>query len=237
MKSIHQITVLLFLSTVLTSCFWGGSCITPETAAIEKTIDLQNFNKIKLSSSVEVFLTQAASQTVTIKAPQEIIDLLNTEVDGDEWEIKFDECFNSNVSIHIALPHLEELSVNGSGSIVGKGPFVVKDLELDINGSGDIKLEINAEEVEVSIKGSGDISLAGEAKETDISVMGSGDLQALKLETEESDISIKGSGDVKVNVTKRIDIGIYGSGDVQYRGNPKQTEINIKGSGEIKKLD
>jgi len=237
MKRITPIILVVLISTFLSSCIWTSNCIDAEGSAIEKTIDLPNFKKIKLSSSVEVFISQAATQSVMIKAPQEIIDLLNTEIDGEEWEIKFEECFNSKVIINIALPHLEELKVNGSGSIIGQNSFVVEDLELGINGSGDIKLEVNVEELEIAIKGSGDISLAGIAKETDISIMGSGDVQALKLETEESDISIKGSGDVKVNVTQRIDIGIYGSGDVQYKGNPKKTEINIKGSGEVKKLD
>ncbi|MBR9832093.1 DUF2807 domain-containing protein [bacterium] len=239
MKNMTRFLTIGLISMVLTSCIWTSNCISPEGSTVEKTIDLPSFRKIKLSSSIEVYLTQATTQSVSIKAPQEIIDLLSKEVVADQWDIEFDECFNSQskVAVYIALPHIEQLTVNGSGSIIGKSDFILSDLEITINGSGDVKMEMNADEVEINIKGSGDILLAGVANETDISVMGSGDVQAFKLETKESEVEIKGSGDVKVNVSESLEVGIYGSGDVQYKGNPAKTDINIKGSGEVKKVE
>ena len=89
------------------------------------------------------------------------------------------------------------------------------------------------ETLKAEIAGSGDIKLYGNTENVTIAIEGSGDVSAYEFKSENAKVSIAGSGDVKLFVTEQIDAFIAGSGDISYKGNPKNIEKSIAGSGTI----
>lgn len=232
MKSIFSPFISIALISLLTAC----NCLKSSGPVVEKSLSLDAFTSINLSNSAKVILSQGKEQSVKVKAPQDVIDQLNTKISGDEWDIEFNECidYNSEMLIYITLAKIEELQIQGSGSIESEGELKTEDLEIDIQGSGNIKLNLVAESVDVDIQGSGSVYLSGKSTEIEVDVQGSGDLKASQLESSEADVSIQGSGDAEVNVSQRLDVSIQGSGDVMYSGNPEDIKISNQGSGEVK---
>lgn len=239
----NRILSLMFLLFIIGvgnySCNFFGLCIEAEGDIITREITLDKFSKIELNGASKVILKQGKIQVVKVTAAQNIIDLLNRNIRSDEWDIKFNSCIISpeDVEIEITIPTIEELSIEGSGSIKSEGLISSNLLELSIEGSGELDLTIDVKELESEISGSGDLKLEGATKIHNIVINGSGDLEAYKLNCDEADIEINGSGDVKLNVSYSLDVEVNGSGDVYYQGNVKKINSNINGSGKLKQAE
>lgn len=233
-KFLLPIFLLLFtLSSCVDDDGFFGDCTKGDGPVVEQVITLSDFKGIDVKSSVDVFITQGAEFEVIAKGEQNIIDLLETDVKNDEWEIEFDECVKDfKLELFITMPEIEYLGISGSGSITGDNFFEVDDITLRISGSGDICLGLFADIIDARISGSGEIDLEGEADEMDFRISGSGDLSAFPMEVKEVDLSISGSGDASVFATEFLKVKISGSGDVFYKGEP-ELDLDISGSGDV----
>lgn len=229
---------LLVLSLVTCNFInpWGN-CEEGSGELVEQVIELPPFNEFELEGSSQVILRQADQQKVTIKAQQNIIDLLEREVEDDEWEISFKKCIKNykEIVITIESPAIRSMEVKGSGDIRTQGTFKAKEMELEIAGSGSITATLEVNSLECDIAGSGDMKLAGSSNEQHIKINGSGDVNAFDLKSNTSIIKINGSGDVKVHADEKIEVKINGSGDVHYKGNATELKQSINGSGSLSK--
>ncbi len=198
-------------------------------------LDLDKFHAITLSSAINVIIEQGPVQEVEVIAPKNYIELLKKDVSNGHWNIDFKKCLKESklVEIHLTLENLDDIDIDGSGTVRTNSIFKGDDIELDINGSGNILMELSYKSIEVDINGSGDVNLQGETKEVEIQINGSGDVNLEELISDNSKIRIDGSGDVLVNVSNEIDVTINGSGDVRYTGNPREINSKINGSGEF----
>lgn len=234
MKNILLIPVTL-IALSISSCSFFENCVEGEGPIVEKAVNIDNFEGIELDESILVYLKQGDSQKVTISAPQNIIDLLSTNIDGNNWQIDFLKCIKTEekVKIYIESNNIHEISIDGSGEIFSDGQIESDELSIEISGSGLVDLDLRVKELETEISGSGDAQLKGETKLHDIEINGSGDVKAYDLLSDESEIEINGSGDVKVSVSYSLDVKINGSGDVYYKGNVKEISSKINGSGKL----
>ena len=239
MKQFYILSSILIFSIVNYSCTLWGNCEEGKGNIVEEVVSLDRFSKIDLSGASKVFLKQGNTQSVSIKAPKNIIALLNTEISGEEWDIEFEKCIKTkkDVEIYIQIPEINELSISGSGEILGDGVIESDKLQLGVKGSGEMKLQLEVKELESDIAGSGDLILSGRSKLHDISIKGSGDVAAFDLLTDESEVDIKGSGDVKLTASYALNVNIKGSGDVLYKGDVKKIDSDIVGSGSLRQAD
>jgi len=235
-----QINLLIALCAIVgfSSCFGDDdgffSCEKGEGPTVLKEIGISDFTGIDLKCSANVILNQGDTQYVEVEGQDNIIDLLDTNIDGDTWNIEFDGCVRDydDLTIYITIPNLEKVEVSGSGEVISESFLEGDYIAVDISGSGDIDLGLNYEEVDGKISGSGKFTLEGECDQLDYKISGSGNIRSFDLIAKEAKVKINGSGDVEVHVTDELDVNINGSGDVYYRGNPNLT-IDIDGSGNV----
>ena len=228
------ITLSAFLLTQ-TSCNFLQNCEEGIGEVVTKTLPIKKFSKLEISDNVKVFLNQSNEQKVIIKGQQNLIDLLKTEISGNEWDIEFSRCIKAEerIEIYIDVAELSDINIDGSGDISSKTVFSNDILELSINGSGSMDLILAVKELKSDISGSGDITLQGNTKLHEIEINGSGDVSAYDLISDDTEVEINGSGDVKVNVSYALEVDINGSGDVYYKGEVKDMKSNINGSGKL----
>jgi hypothetical protein len=207
----------------------------------ERTVE--PFTKIDLGISATLILVQADVQKVSIEADADALKLIETKVENSTLIIKVSKWHFTNlgkVTIYISVPKIEGLDVSGSGKIIAQNKISTEAIQLEISGSGSIELSnLSANNVKSEISGSGNIKLTGSKAITflSITISGSGDLYATDLSTDEANISISGSGDCKVNVKSKLTAEISGSGKVRYLGDPKKVDVDVSGSGSVKKMD
>lgn len=192
------------------------------------------FTEISLDIAADVNVTRGNDFSVNIEAEENLLEEIETNVRSSKLTIESDRCLDAGkrIKITVSLPELEELEINGSGNITVPDTFQVKDIKLEIKGSGDINAKLVAAKIKSAIMGSGNIILKGSANTHETDIMGSGNVKAGELPCNSSEIDVNGSGDVHVYVIQKLDVQINGSGSVHYKGKPS-VSTHINGSGKV----
>lgn len=244
MKNLKMYSIILFAIILMTSCQDRGNnglfnCIEGEGDVVTQELLIDEFTSVKSRGNSQVYITQGNEIKVEVEGQQNIIDNIETDIQGGVWEIEFEDCQRdyTKLKFYITMPVIESLEVSGSGDIFGQDNFLVEDIHLKVDGSGSIDVVIDdATDVDARISGSGKIILEGTTNYLGAKISGSGDLKAYDLEANIGNIKISGSGDAEVTVHDELDVKIEGSGDVYYKGNPI-INVDITGSGDLKNMN
>lgn len=213
----------------------GRQTVSGSGEVVTGTREVPEFGRVVLKGSGRVVIERADAQSVTIRTDKNILPLVRTQVSGDVLEISH-ENYNlrpTTLEIQLGLKRLRGVTISGSGDVTGRGPFEAEEFTAEINGSGNMDLEVAVSRLVSVIKGSGSMALAGKAAEHEAAVSGSGDIRAFELDSKMASVSISGSGDCRLHATDFLTANISGSGDVIYAGSPR-IESRVKGSGSVK---
>lgn len=219
--------------------------VAPQTAkGGERVFDLRGFTGISLLGSMDVVVQQGDFAVRATGAPQDL-DLLDIRTDGHSLAIgtvkERKVRFTGDVLVHVTLPELKQLTINGSGDIKASGTGTTTALDLHVLGSGDILLTgpRKAEQLTVTVNGSGDVKVAGVTVPgtSKISVLGSGDVQVAGS-TGRLELSLSGSGDADVSslsIAEGGQVTTMGSGDV-ILNSTVPLKVTTMGSGEVRNV-
>lgn len=236
MKSKLLLFALLFLTLSCNNAQnWLGSGIKGEGPIVKQAIEVDQFTGFTLTTSGNVYLKRGNTQSVEIESHQNIIDNIERKVEDKIWKIKFDKNVRNykELNIYITIPTLSRAYISGSGDIISEDKFTgLDELQVGISGSGDIKLDVEANKIQSKISGSGDIALRGKARDLEIRISGSGDISGYNLVVDNCNVSISGSGDVEVHANEELYVRASGSGDVFYKGRPR-VNSKVSGSGNV----
>ena len=213
--------------------------ITGQGDVVKEDITLDAFTGIDLGFHGDVILTQGSPQKVTIEGQKNIIDNIKQEIHNGTWNIHFDKNVrdSKNVTVHITIPSLDEVTVSGSGNVSATNKFTgIDNLDITVAGSGDVTLAYEADVTDLTLAGSGQANLSGMSNTLSIEIAGSGDVHAKDLVTNECEVQISGSGDATVHANKSLEAHIAGSGNVQYAGSAT-VNTQIAGSGHVNKIN
>ncbi len=227
------LTVLLTHSLDAQKRWWAGS-LSGQGPVVEQELDLSSFERVSLSISADVHIKRGDTQSIMVRGQQNIIENLITDVQDKTWRIRFDRPIrrSQGVKIFITLPYLSGAKVSGSGNIESEDAWQAPSFYAGVSGSGNINLQVQAEELTSKVSGSGNIMLGGSSKEYTVQITGSGNIKAYELSAEHCKVRISGSGDARVDAQEQLDVRISGSGDVMYTGRP-QVNSKISGSGGL----
>lgn len=203
------------------------------------TRTVSDYHKIGIAGDFDVKLVKGKEGTITIKADENLLEFIKTEVKNGNLSIKVKKGYQirPKKQIEITIPYNEinGVSLAGSGNIFSIDEIKSNELKLSLAGSGNMDLKILAKNSDTNIAGSGNIKLKGIASEIRCSIAGSGNLNGYNLKTNKATIKIAGSGNVKIEVTNEVHANIAGSGNVIYTGNPEIVKSKSAGSGSVVK--
>jgi hypothetical protein len=226
------LAVILFSSCDYRTVKGNGNIVKQQRSA-------SSARKIKLRGSYNVELSQTTGTSLSIEADENLMQhILVSNEDGwlviqTEEHIRLKP--SNRITVTVGTDLLEAISLSGSGNIHGNNKFSGGDkLDLNISGSGNAQLEVNAANISTKISGSGDIQLAGEAKDLQVNISGSGKYKGYDMKTEAATINISGSGDANVYAENSLNVNVSGVGKVKYKGNATVSQ-RISGSGSVQK--
>ncbi|MBC9795967.1 head GIN domain-containing protein [Sinomicrobium weinanense] len=196
-----------------------------------------SYDKIGVAGMFDVDLVSGKEGNISITAEENLLEYIETEVQGNLLKIKTQKGVNlrphKKIVITVPFEDISEVSLAGSGNIVGKDLIKANDFETNLAGSGDIDLFVETEDLESNIAGSGDIKLRGKSNVYEGNLSGSGDIDAYELITEDAEVSISGSGDIRLHCNQKLKARVSGSGNVLYKGNPAKEDSKVSGSGKV----
>ncbi len=207
---------------------------------ITKTVNTQSYNIINVSGSMDVYLEKGAEGNISITAEDNVQDRIVVESDGTTLTIsmKNNTSLRNTEKIKITVPFedISEISLRGSGNIEGKDMLKSNSLTLNLQGSGGIKISIDATSLNAQLNGSGDMKLSGKATDVEVKTTGSGNFEGKELLSENAQIYISGSGDSTIFAKNSLKARIQGSGSIFCAGNPSSNDVKVMGSGKVKSI-
>ena len=174
------------------------------------------FSRIEVQGSTNLHVQVGAPLGLTVRAPEDSIAEVVTEVRGDTLVIRRADDASTwwdGGDVAVTVPSLEELHLSGSADAAIEGPDGGR-LVVSISGSGDVEARGRVDRVEASVTGSGDLDLGG-------------------LVADEALVTVDGSGDAVVWAESLVEVYITGSGKVRVRGRPSVSRVVTDGSGRV----
>ena len=231
-----RVIALVFLALLLINCS-KNQVVVGSNNIITQEKQLSAYDRIEVLGSYDVIFTDGEVGKIKIKAPDNILPLIQTEV--SDGLLKIDTGKNrykvkEPIIIYVPVDsRLKQVDIKGSADIYSEKNLETKTLNVGIYGSGDARLAVDVSSLALEVVGAGDIRVSGRAKDLSIDISGSGDVEVPNLKAEKAVIKVNGSGDVSAYVTEDVDVSIAGAGDVTVKGNPKKVKQKINGSGEV----
>lgn len=232
--------MIVFLS--LQSCIIDGwdQGISGNGRVVEDERNISGFTGVKVSSGIDVYLSQGSNFEVKVEADENLHDVIVTEVEGNMLVVKTERVNIRNAKskkVHVTLPELEALKISSAGDCVAQTPFSCEDLRLSISSAGDLKLEVEARRIDLDISSSGDADLAGTAEEFNVNLSSAGDLNAYDLIAANVDVEVSSAGDARVHATEEISMSASSAGNIYYKGDARVIHSNSSSAGNISHRD
>jgi len=238
MKKIVALLVFVSLTLTTTQAQWFNKRIRGNGNLKEVTRHVSDYDGVNVGGSFDVKLVSGKEGKIIIKAEENLIPYLITEVKGNQLKIKWQKgiSINSHKRIIVIVPikEISKVALAGSGDVYTENCVIDTDnLKVSLAGSGDIKVAVKTTSISSSIAGSGDISLNGSTDSFKASIAGSGDIHAFNMKAKTANLKIAGSGGIRTSTSDILKVSIAGSGDIYYKGNPKE-DVRVAGSGSIR---
>ena len=238
MKKLITLSLVLLASTQIHAQWWGKSVKgNGELETITRNVG--DYDEISVAGFFDVTLVAGNEGELTIEGESNLLEYIETEVNGDKLTIKVKNKQNlktswgKDIKIRVPFRDLNQVSLSGSGEIMSTDVIKANNFRVSVSGSGDINLVVEASSTESRVTGSGDLVLRGSTRDHETSVTGSGDLEAGRFKADNVDAKVTGSGDIRVSCDKSIRARVTGSGDIEYVGNPTKQDTKVSGSGDI----
>lgn len=234
---VSAVVLMLMLLLVSGQANAYFSRVSGDGKVITQDRNTSPFSAINISCSADVYIRQGNSEAIKVKADEDVINQITTNVNGDVLEIDVKgNIWNVEVmEVYVTVKNLEKVVISGSGDVKSDNTIEGIDFAVNINGSGDVVLDLNVKSLETKINGSGDVKVSGVQGNFNMKVGGSGDFIGENLRLELCEIEVNGSGDVRLSGTANlVKIRQSASGDVNLFNLPAENvEARTNGSGDV----
>lgn len=214
-----------FLTTAILFCF---SISLIAQTGLEKR-ELNNFQEINIDGKLDVYISQSNEESISASAE----DFKTLQVTNENSVLLLNGV--SGGKVYIKVKELNSLLITGASDVYSSDTLKGNNLKVMCSGAGDANLLLKYNELETLISGTSDVKLTGTVQNFKAIVSGAGDLKAYKLIVQNADLIISGSGDAQVNVANKLKCSVAGAGTLYHAGEPKEMDVNVTGSGEVKK--
>jgi hypothetical protein len=231
----NMLTIIL---AAIALAFQACHKISGQGSVITKNTGISGFTSINMAIDGDIYITPDTVFNVEIHAQANILDNIQTIVQNGELNVQYTKFRyignHDHITINISAPYMAALRVSGSGSLHALSAMHADNMELKVDGSGNIDVAAyNGTHLSANISGSGSITAnGGETNIEDIRINGSGSVNLSGVRAQEVTTDISGSGDITVTASGTLNVHTSGSGNVYYYGYPA-VYSTISGSGKL----
>ena len=232
---------MIFVLTLLGSTALMGSCmeiggIKGDGNVIKEDRTISGFTSLEVSGAFHVYLYQGKTESLTLEADKNLMEVIVTEVKGDKLKIYTKENIQraTELNVYLTFEELEMIDISGAVSIQGEGMLEFDELYLDGSGASEITMEMNVASLNADFSGASEIELSGNAKTASFDFSGASEIDALEFKIMNCELDVSGASDARVHVLENFEVNVSGAASVKYKGTPHVSK-DVSGAGSIKK--
>ncbi len=234
MKRIIYILTGIFLALGISSCIFTPT-IKGNGNVVEQERNLSDFDEIKVSRGMNVYITQGNETKVVIKADENLLEVIETEVVGDVLEVKA----TSNIrnakekNVFVTLPEVESIKASAGSNVYSENEISSKSLDISASAGSNLHLSIKTGEVSVRASAGSNINLEGEAESFYGKASAGSNIKAGELQTSSTEAKASAGANIWISTKNKLQANASSGGNVFYTGDPTDTEINKSSGGNV----
>jgi hypothetical protein len=232
------IYLTIAVSAMLFSC--SSKCVKDSGKHLVKDATVKPFDEIEISGPIKLVLRQDSSFAVKISADSNIVEKIKTDVSGHTFKVELDPmkyCGTDSIVIHAGVGAIKAIKAGGSSKVYSDGKMYLADLDLDLTGSPDVNLNINAANVKTTVDGSAKLTLTGQAGSHKVESKGLLNLDAFNFVVGLYDVQMEGAGKSNINVLNDLKVNTSGATAIYYKGSPKNVSEKKSGTAKLEKVN
>lgn len=235
-KKQFQLTgILVLLGILISSCWFLGPSIKGNRKVTEKTRMVDEFDRIKVSRGMNVYITQGSPVKVVVIADSNLHEVIETKVEGGVLKITVKENIHSakEKRVMVTIDKLSGVEVTSGGNAWSQSQIMSEKLDLKATSGGNLTMEVNAKLLSVGCSSGANIRLSGLAKEAELKTSSGGNLKGEALKADHCNMRASSGGNVSSTVVDKLDAKASGGGNIVYYGEPNSTNVNSSSGGNI----
>jgi hypothetical protein len=238
-KSISKLIAILFVATIFTSCSVdmfnrvnGNRNVVTE---VRKTSD--KFTGIKVSTGIDLYVTQGAKNKVTVEADENLHDIIITEVEDGILKVYSEKSIWKAKArkVYVTIKDLTLLKATSGSDVYGKGIIKTDEISISATSGADIKITVDATSVETSSTSGSDIRIAGTTTNHASSATSGASIEAYELHSKNVFVKVTSGADINIYASEKLDAKANSGGDIDFKGNPKSVTKKSNSGGDISK--
>ena len=235
-KRISSSVILVILAcfllphSILAQGVKGDGNVTKESRKVS------DFNAIKVSSGIDLYLTQGNTVSLEIETDKNIHEYIVTEVKDGVLKIYVDGSIREvkKMSAYLTFKEIDALTASGGSDIENTGTITLTRFKMDCSGGSDANLNLKVDEFKCISSGGSDLNLIGDCKFLYAKTSGGSDLDAMEFKVAECELEASGGSDARVYVTDKLKVIASGGSDVYYKGDVL-VDASVSGSSDLHK--
>lgn len=232
-----KITLVLLVLLTATSCMFDGFGIQGNRNVVSEDRKINSdFETIKVSEGITVYLTQSDDVDLRVEADENIIDLLVTEVEGDVLKIYFDKKVSRAKArnVYLSAEKISSIKTSSGAEVKSEGVIESKDIVLRSSSGSEINIKVDALSVTASTSSGSEIDVSGSTEYFTGNASSGSEIDADNLIAKNGNVSVSSGAGIDVHVTDELTASASSGGNISYVGNPNLNKSKSSG-GSISK--
>jgi len=207
---------------------------------VEKSVDIEPFEKLKVSRNVKVILEQSSdTPKILIKTDENLQDNIKIKSENKVLYISLKENINKSTKneIHLTYQTLKFLKVSAGGYVKSKEEHLhnLPNFKLDVSSGANVKLKnMKSENLECNASTGANLYLSGNTKELKVKASTGANVKLDALLAESCDAKATTGANIKVYVLNKLKADASTAGNIKYKGNPQNINKDTNSGGVVK---
>ena len=237
MKTITKLTTLFVLLLITSSCLFDGfTGIKGNEYVITEERSLNDdFNAIKVSQGITLFLTQDNEESLTVEADENIMEILITEVTDDVLKIYFKEnVYRAKArNVYLSTNNIESIKASSGAEVRSENTLNTSSLSLKSSSGSSMRLLVNANEVQCSSSSGADIRIKGETSTLSTNASSGSHIDADELISANTTARASSGANINVYASDNLNASASSGGNIDYKGSPKTIDKDTSSGGSV----
>lgn len=199
--------------------------------------DIQdNFKVVKVSTGLDLYITQGSEVKLTVEADENLQDIIKTEVNSKgKLSIYADKSIwrSKAKKVHLTVTDVSELIATSGSDMYSKNTLEVDKLKVHTTSGADAKIKVDATTVETYATSGSDLAISGTAEKHISKATSGSSIKAYGLESKLVTANATSGADIDVFATESINAKASSGGDIDYKGSPQKIGVKESSGGDI----
>jgi hypothetical protein len=206
------------------------------TAQQSQKRETGNFDKIRVSGSVNVFYTQSDTSSVIVKGKSTEIDRVQTSVENSVLVISNKGDFTEPVEVHVRHNNLQALDAAGATTFKTTNEISGDSIAVEMSGSANTKMMVRVKSLKCLQSGASSAVFRGSADKMDANISGASTLKAFELSTKNTVVITTGAANARVFANEKVVANAGGASDIKIKGNPTDVTSETSAAANISRV-